>query len=196
MTRPFLTARWRSLAIVTYAVDPARLTPFLPRGGGFTLDTRDDLADRGGPRGESAMVSLVAFEFLDTRVFGIRWPTLVDFPEINLRFYVRRGKQRGVMFLREIVPRAAISFVARRFYGEPYVTAPIEAAITHFDQRIRAQYALIWPDGDCPSGRRRHELRIVADQPPVAPSPDSLDHWIKEHQWGFNADTRGGRMGL
>ncbi|MBX3404033.1 MAG: DUF2071 domain-containing protein [Phycisphaeraceae bacterium] len=142
MMRPFLTARWRSLAIVTYAVDPARLTPFLPRGKGFTLDTRDDLADRGGPRGESAMVSLVAFEFLDTRVFGIRWPTLVNFPEINLRFYVRRGDQRGVMFLREIVPRAAISFVARRFYGEPYVTAPIEAAITQNDRHIWAEYAL------------------------------------------------------
>lgn len=192
MPRPFLSARWRHLAIVTYAVDPARLAPFLPRGGAFTLDTRDDLALRGGPAGRAALLSLVAFEFLDTRAFGVRWPTMVNFPEINLRFYVRRGEQRGVMFLREIVPRTAIAFVARHVYGEPYVTAPIDATITHDHQSVRAEYTLTWPDGESPGLHRRHVLRVEADGSPSIPPPDSLDHWIKEHQWGFTADPRGG----
>lgn len=75
--RPFLTARWQHLCLLNYAVDPARLQPRLPEG--LELDT---LA------GEAYM-SLVAFDFLDTRVLGIPWPFYRNFPEINLRFYVR-----------------------------------------------------------------------------------------------------------
>ena len=73
----------------------------------------------------SPYVSLVAFDFLETRVGGIPWPGFTSFPEINLRFYVRDGDRRGVCFVREIVPKALISFIARALYDEPYVTAPI-----------------------------------------------------------------------
>lgn len=192
MARPFLTARWANLAIVTYAVDPALLEPFLPRDSGIVLDTRDDLASRGGPDGPAALISLVAFEFLDTRVFGIRWPTLVDFPEINLRFYVRRGQDRGVMFLREIVPRAAISLVARLFYSEPYVTAPIRAEVRQTPDTISAEYRLDWPSRDSPRGKFGHVLRVTAGLPDQMAASDSLEHWIKEHRWGFTARPRGG----
>lgn len=192
MPRPFLTARWANLAIVTYAVDAALLEPFLPTDAGIVLDTRDDLASRGGPDGPTALVSLVAFEFLDTRVFGIRWPTLVNFPEINLRFYVRRGQERGVMFLREIVPRAAISLVARRFYNEPYVTAPIAAEIRQTREAISAEYRLTWPSGKSPNDRCEHVLRVTAEPVPALLPEDSLEHWIKEHRWGFTARPAGG----
>jgi uncharacterized protein YqjF (DUF2071 family) len=71
---PFLTARWSNLALLTYAVPPEILQPFVPPA--CELDTI----------GEDAFVSLVAFDFLDTRVCGIRWPRCVNFPEINLRY--------------------------------------------------------------------------------------------------------------
>jgi len=58
-------------------------------------------------------VSLVAFDVRDTRVRGVAWPGLRDFPEVNLRFYVREGDRRGVVFIRELVPSRAVALVAR-----------------------------------------------------------------------------------
>src|SRR5215213_8997960 len=109
MARPFLTARWHNLFLATYPVPPALLEPRLPPG--LTLDLRDG----------RAFVSLVAFEFLDTRVLGVPWPGYRDFAELNLRFYARRGEERGVVFLREFVPRFLIAWLARKLYNEPYL---------------------------------------------------------------------------
>ena len=73
----FLTAEWRDLAIVSYRVDPTLLHPYLPAG------TELDLW-----HGE-ALVSVIGFRFLDTRVLGIGIPFHRNFDEVNLRFYVR-----------------------------------------------------------------------------------------------------------
>src|SRR5688572_29057707 len=113
MPRPFLTARWTDLFLATYAVPPALLEPRLPPG--LALDTRDG----------QAFVSLVAFQFLDTRVLGIPWPGYRHFAELNLRFYVRQGTERGVVFLREFVPQRFVAWVARWVYNEPYLAAPL-----------------------------------------------------------------------
>ena len=75
----------------------------------------------GSPR-----VSLVAFGFRHTRVRGLTIPGHVTFPEINLRFYVRLGGERAVVFIREFVPRPAISIVARLVYNEPYRTIAMQ----------------------------------------------------------------------
>lgn len=179
MARPFLTARWANLTIVTYAVPPALLAPFVPQESGLVLDERDDLEHLGAAPGHTALVSLVAFEFLSTRVKGIRWPGLVNFPEINLRFYVRKGDHRGVMFIKEIVPRRLIAAVARKWYNEPYECAPIEARIEHSARRVEASYRLAWP------GAGTQLIRAVGEKPPLRPDSSTLEHWIKEHQWGF-----------
>src|ERR1700759_5170164 len=117
----FLTAQWRHLCLITYAVDPARLLPYLPPG--LELDTVD---------GE-AFVSLVAFDFLDTRVLGIPWPGYRNFPEVNLRFYVRRGEERGVVFVRELVPARLIAWLARWLYNEPYAAIPMTSRADETD---------------------------------------------------------------
>src|SRR5262249_7166885 len=104
----FLTARWSNLILATYAVPEELLAPRLPRG--LELDRRDG----------QCFVSLVAFDFLRTNVFGIPWPGFRNFPEINLRFYVRSGDRRGVVFIREFVPKALVAWLARMFYNEPY----------------------------------------------------------------------------
>src|SRR5689334_13401141 len=101
MPFPFLTARWENLCLVTYTVPPALLEPRLPPG--LTLDTRDG----------QAFVSLVAFQFLGTRVLGVPWPGYRNFPELNLRYYVRHGEERGVVFIREFVPRQLVAWLAR-----------------------------------------------------------------------------------
>ena len=113
----WLTAEWRHLCLFTYAVDPARLAPFIPPG--CSLDLRDG----------QAFVSLVAFDFVNTRVLGVSWPGFRHFPEINLRFYVRHGDTRGVAFIREFVPSRWVAFLARALYNEPYQRAAMTSHV-------------------------------------------------------------------
>src|SRR5262245_38215678 len=107
----FLTAEWRDLIMANYEVDPSLLASRVPAG------TKLDLHEG------KCFVSIVGFMFLDTRVLGFLVPFHVNFEEVNLRFYVRRevGEEtrRGVVFVKEIVPRFAIAAVARTLYGEP-----------------------------------------------------------------------------
>src|SRR5436189_6055749 len=105
----FLTAEWRHLALLNYAIEPSILAPLVPKG--TELDSWHG----------TTFVSVVGFLFENTRVFGIPIPLHRNFEEVNLRFYVRRkgpeGWRRGVVFIREIVPRGAIANAARAFYN-------------------------------------------------------------------------------
>lgn len=110
----FLKAEWRKLAMGNYEVDASLLQPYLPSG--TELDVWNGIH----------YVSLIGFMFLNTKVLGIKIPFHVNFEEVNLRFYVRykdRGEwKRGVVFVKEIVPKAAITFIANTLYGEHYMT--------------------------------------------------------------------------
>ena len=121
--QPFLTANWRYLAMLNYVVDPRLITPLVP------AETEIDFEN-----GET-FLSVVGFLFLDTRLLGLPIPLHRDFEEVNLRFYVRRKSadtwRRGVVFIRELVPRRAIALVARTFYGENYVAVPMKHEIEH-----------------------------------------------------------------
>src|SRR5262245_60741200 len=121
--RRFLTAEWRHLVMLNYEIDPAALRARVPAG--TELDSWNG----------KTFVSLVGFRVLRTRVLGV--PVLFhrssigkgisrtswgSFEEVNLRFYVRRrapeGWRRGVVFVKEIVPKAAVAAVARWVYNE------------------------------------------------------------------------------
>lgn len=119
--RPFLSAEWRHLLMLNFEIDPSVLRPLVPRG--TELD-----AWQG-----KTLVSLVGFLFLDTRVLGIRVPFHRTFEEINLRFYVRRDaageSRRGVVFVKEIVPKPAVALVARWRYNENYVAHPMDSRV-------------------------------------------------------------------
>src|SRR4029453_17629723 len=118
----FLTGEWRYLAMLNFEVDPTLVRPLVPAGTEL-----DDFRGR-------TFVSLVGFMFLDTRVLGIPLRRPRDFEEVNLRFYVRRrtaeGWRRAVVFVKELVPRAAIAMAARVLYGENYVAVPMSHRIT------------------------------------------------------------------
>ena len=116
MLKPFLTANWRYLAMLNFAVDPKILEPLVPS------ETELDFHEG------QTFLSVVGFLFLDTRVIGMPIPLHRDFEEVNLRFYVRRKSadqwRRGVVFVRELVPRAAIAIVARLFMASPIPRCP------------------------------------------------------------------------
>jgi uncharacterized protein len=173
--RTFLTARWCHLVLANYPVPDELVRPHLPPG--TDLDRRDG----------SAWCSLVGFQFLDTRVLGVGWPGYRHFPEWNLRFYVRRGDERGVCFVREFVPRWLVATLARVIYNEPYRSAPMTMDVQDFAEAVTVRYTVTW-------GGRTHALRAVGAKPAVRPGPDSAEYWFKEHSWGYGTGRRGGLL--
>ena len=168
--RTFLTAEWRYLAMLNYEVDPNLLARFVPPG--TELDSWNG----------KTFVSLVGFRFLRTRVFGVPFPFHCNFNEVNLRFYVRRREggqiRRGVVFIREIVPRRMIALVARTFYGERYVALPMSHRIDAADQTPAVEYA--WKlDG------LWNKINITSEGSPSLPADGSLEQFITEHYWGY-----------
>ena len=173
MARPFLTARWQDLVLITYAIEPAFVQPFLPAG------CVPDVIDG------AARCSLVAFEFLSAKVRGVRWPYHADFPEVNLRFYVKCDGLRGVSFLREFVPRRAIALVARLIYNEPYAAIPMHRHRIQEAGHIKVEHNL-------QVHGQWQRISVTAEGPAMVPELDPDADWIKEHRWGFG-QTRSGR---
>jgi hypothetical protein len=173
--RPFLTARWHNLVMINYEVDASVLSPFVPSG-----TTLDHWQGR-------AFASVIGFQFLDTRVLGLPIPFHRDFEEINLRFYVLRDAggepRRGVVFIREIVPRRAIAWTARAIYNEPYLALPMRHQITS-ETLLRAGYS--WR-----LGGRWHTIGVEADRPAALPATGSLEEFISEHYWGYTRQRDG-----
>lgn len=174
MPRTFLTAQWRNLILANYAVPESLLRPRLPPGV--------DLDRRGG----ECFVSLVGFQFLDTRVLGVSWPGYRDFPEWNLRFYVRHGDHRGVCFVREFVPSRLVAGIAQLVYNEPYRAARMTMRVDDSGPGASAEYSVAW-------GGQTHRLAIAGNSPPIRPGPETTEHFFKEHSWGFGV-TRSGRL--
>lgn len=176
MTEVFLAADWRHLLMVNFVVDPAILRPFVPRGV--------ELDEWNG----HSFVSVVGFRFLRTRVMGLSVPAHRDFDEVNLRFYVRRKRDgqwvRGVVFVKEIVPKRAIAWAARTFYNEHYVRLPMRS-----DVQVPGRVSYAW----------RHAgtwASVSADVagPAYLPAPDSQDAFISEHYWGYVRQRDGGTI--
>jgi uncharacterized protein len=180
-SRPFLTAAWRDLAMLNYEVPAALLRPLVPSG--TELDTWDG----------ATLASMVGFRFLDTRVLGLPIPGHRDFDEVNLRFYVRRRGEdgdwrRAVVFVRELVPRRAIAFVARWLYNEPYTAVPtrheLEPVSPTGRQLGRVAYA--WRLAD-----RWHRLEVRTSGRPTLPEPSSEAAFITEHYGAGFAECLG-----
>ena len=177
----FLTAEWRDLVMLNYEVDPGVLAPLVPAG------TELDLWQG------SALVSIVGFRFLRTRVLGLAIPGHVNFEEVNLRFYVRRagpeGWRRGVVFVKELVPRAAIAWVARTLYNENYVALPMRHEIEELPENAarRVTYACRFAGRWCRAG-------VTAGGAASLPPPDSEATFITEHYWGYARQRDGGTV--
>ena len=179
--RAFLTADWRDLVLLNYAVDPALLAPLVPFG--TELDSFDG----------TTYLSLVGFRFLHTRVLGFRVPFHQNFDEVNLRFYVRRkspeGMRRGVVFVREIVPLRAVAAVARLAFAENYIRLPMSHRIlpgeSGREQSIVAEYRWRWK-------RDWNSIRVETSGPPYYPVDESAEHFISEHYWGYARQPDGG----
>lgn len=166
--------------MLNYEIDPAVLLPRVPAG------TELDMWQG------ATLVSVVGFRFLDVRLRGIPVPFHRNFEEVNLRFYVRRKHEghwrRAVVFVREIVPRWAIAWVARLQYNEPYLALPMrhevhmESATSGAPGQVRYEWRH--------SGWNLLEATTVGR--PAAIAQGSEEEFITEHYWGYTAQRDGG----
>lgn len=166
----FLRAEWRKLAIANYEVDPSILSPYVPYG------TELDLWNN------KCYVSLVGFMFLNTKLLGIKVPFHINFEEVNLRFYVKRLEnnewKRGVVFIKEIVPKPALTFVANTVYKENYETMPMRHKWE--DDKSNKLIEYYWKhNSDWQS------FKIRAEKTQTEIPLDSETEFITEHYWGY-----------
>jgi len=164
--KKFLTANWHNLLMANYEVEPNLLAEFVPKG--TTLDFYEG----------KCFVSLVAFNFVNTKVLGVSVPFHIDFEEVNLRFYVKSETEeetrRGVIFVKEIVPRPAIALIARAFYGEPYETWKMGHA------HAKNEFSYFWSKGDC-----QNSMTVEIGDSLGLAAENSHAEFITEHYWGY-----------
>lgn len=169
MRRTFLRAEWRKLVLANYRVERKILEPYLPAK--TELDTWNDIC----------YLSLVGFMFKNTRLKGIAIPFHSDFEEVNLRFYVRHQDagiwKRGVVFIKEFVPRVTLTWMANTFYRERYETLPMSHSWTVSGDSLTVEYK--WKKG------RWNALKIVSDRDPGIIPEGSEEEFITEHYWGY-----------
>lgn len=170
MKSVFLTAEWRNLVMINYEVEPSILKTYLPAG------TEPDQWER------KSLISLVGFQFLNTRVKGLRIPFHENFEEVNLRFYVKRRVahewRRGVVFISELVPKPAIAFVPNTLFHEKYKTVKMKSRV-HGRTGLQVHYEWKW------KGRwNKIFFHTLSETMPV--TSGSIEEFITEHYWGYN----------
>lgn len=165
----FLKAEWRKLAIINYEINPEILLKYLPEG--TELDFYQG----------KCYVSLVGFMFLNTKLLGLPIPFHRNFEEVNLRFYVKKKEnetwKRGVVFIKEIVPKPALSFIANTFYNEKYETFSMKNSIIEKENHFSIKYS--WKN------KNWSAIHITADKKPILMKTDSEFEFITEHYFGF-----------
>jgi uncharacterized protein YqjF (DUF2071 family) len=166
----FLKAEWRKLAIANYKIDKSVLVKYLPVG------TELDLWEG------NCYVSLVAFMFKNTKLLGVKIPFHTNFEEANLRFYVRRFEngtwKRGVVFIKEIVPKWALTFVANTIYKENYQTMPMKHHWAVEEGKRIVEYQWM-------HNKKWNSFKISASIEKSAIKPNSETEFITEHYWGY-----------
>ncbi len=180
--KPFVRAVWSDLLIVSYAVPDAAPAPFLTPG--LRLDRWNGRAH----------VSLVAFRFRRTRVLGVPAP-FGDFPQWNLRFYVKPGgdtegkNERGIVFLKEFVPSLLIATAVRLLYNEPYRAMPLTCRATSVGPLRRVRY-------DLSVGGKQHTLAVTGRGTPTVPPAGSAEEFFTGQGWGRGRDRAGRPTGF
>jgi len=167
----FLEAKWNHLINITYAVDPQILLPHLPSG--LSLDTIDG----------KAFVSFVAFEFNDVKVKGFKIPFHRNFPEINLRFYVNKNGKRGVVFIKEFVPKYFVALVANKIYNEPYSAIKMNHKIEEAGSDLKVEHSFF-------VNKEWFNISLIAGKKCYLPGNGSSEHFFKEHETGFGKDKK------
>jgi uncharacterized protein len=107
-----LRMTWANIAFLHWPMPADALRAKLPSG--LELDTHEG----------TAWLGITPFEMRDVHVAGgPRFPTAVDFPELNVRTYVTRNRHPGVFFFSLDAASLLAVIGARATTGLPYFHA-------------------------------------------------------------------------
>ncbi|MBL9121526.1 MAG: DUF2071 domain-containing protein [Phycisphaerae bacterium] len=162
---PAIRMRWHDLLFLHWTVDVAAMRVLVPPE--LELDLWEG----------QAYVALVPFEMRDTRFRGLPdIAPLRQFPECNVRTYVRHGGQAGVWFFSLDAARLLPVIGARLTWSLPYVWSRVsivrDGLMTRYDlRRVVGGGAshIVWRKGEpLPESRT-----------------GSLEHFLTERYWLF-----------
>ena len=155
--------RWVDLAFLHWNVPVSAIQHRMPDA--LQLDTFRDMA----------WVAITPFRMTGVRMIALPpIPFASDFPELNVRTYVRHGGRAGVFFFSLDAASALAVRAARLATGLPYYHARMGCSRSGEEVRYRS------------SRRKRGELaaELVARYRPTGPvqksAPGSLEHWLTE----------------
>jgi uncharacterized protein YqjF (DUF2071 family) len=171
MNSVFLKAEWRKLILANYEFDRAILKKYLPAKTEFDTWNGKDY------------VSLVGFLFKNTRVKGISVPFHTTFEEVNLRFYVRYKEngewKRGVVFIKEIVPKSMIAFIANTLYKEHYISCEMSHEWQEIEDEMHVNYS--WENKNS-----ENIITVKTENKTLEIPVGSGEEFITEHYYGYS----------
>jgi uncharacterized protein YqjF (DUF2071 family) len=171
--RPFLTARWCDLLLLTFEAPPDLIGRLVPAG-----------VEPDHWQGRTH-VSLVALGMRHVRLRGWPVPGFDAHLQVNFRTYVRYRGEPGVWFIREFVPSRLLAAVAWLKFGEPFGTTPIHVHREEQEASVRASYQLGRPE-------LGWHLTIAGSRATRVPPPESAEHYFKERVLACRARRDGG----
>lgn len=169
-----LRANWTSLLTATFEADRKLLKRFIP--------PKTELSDWNG----RYYMSLVGFLFQKPSLLRIPLPFYRNFPEINLRFYVRHksrfGWRNGVVFIREIAPFRLVGIAAKWLYGEKFISLPMSYNLRKTNEIIQLKYE--WKV----CGVDNH-MQIDCGATHHEPMESELAYYLREHYFAYSVNN-------
>jgi uncharacterized protein len=172
----FLKAEWNNLALINYEIDADILKDYLPIG------TEIDYWNG------KCYISLVGFMFENVKILGLKIPFHTRFEEVNLRFYVKRFEnnewKRGVVFIKEIVPKPALTLVANTIYKEHYETLPMFHSVNF--ERDQKLFTYGWKKQNY-----KNSFTLITEKELSDIETQSEAEFITEHYFGYTKTNKG-----
>lgn len=166
----FLKAQWENLALINYEIDHEILKNYIPKGTEIELWNG------------KCYVSLVGFMFKNVKLLGLKIPFHINFEEVNLWFYVKSFEnnewKRGVVFIKEIVPKQALTFVANTIYKEHYQTLSMKHSIQESTDSTEFTYE--WK-----TANKWNSILIETEKNETEIEINSEAEFITEHYFGY-----------
>lgn len=189
-----MTQQWRDLVFLHWAYDPDVVRSAIERSlrsnnmdpECVELDTFDGMA----------YVGLIPFRMRNLRLRGLPpIPTTSNFPEINVRTYVRTRGRPAVWFFSLDTPQLLPTAVARTAFRLPYCYAEADVVSTADDRDphgavVSATVRRRWPRGGSTRLAVRVGSRIGAGD---RDRQHDLDEWLTA-RWGLVSASRRGRL--
>ncbi len=174
MKSHIMRAEWNNILMANFIAPKELLLPLVPH------HTELDLFNA------NAYISLVGFMFLNTTMHGFSIPLHTDFEEVNLRFYVKYNSmgnwKRGVVFIKEIVPKPAVAFIANTFFEQKYSTMKMRHTSNDAGKFIEAGYEWNYEN-------KWNKLAVKATKKSFRINDGSYEEFIADNYWGYTKSS-------